>query len=41
MVVGIATADSLTIVTDDRRKQKYLQINGLAAITYDELLDQI
>jgi hypothetical protein len=41
MVVGIATAEALTIVTDDRRKQKYLQIDGLTAITYEELLDEI
>jgi hypothetical protein len=39
MVVGIALNGGYTIVTDQRRKQKYEAIDGLLVITYAELLD--
>jgi hypothetical protein len=40
-VAGIAVTGPYTIVTDERRKQKYAQIDGVAVITYDELLDEL
>ncbi|MGH6890524.1 MAG: hypothetical protein ACREHF_15260 [Rhizomicrobium sp.] len=38
-VVGVALSGGYTVVTDERRKQKYQKIDGLLVVTYDELLD--
>lgn len=38
-VAGIAISGPYTIVTDERRKRKYANIDGLAVITYEELIE--
>jgi hypothetical protein len=38
-VAGIAIAGPYTIVTDEKRKQRYAKIDGLSVVTYDEFFD--
>jgi hypothetical protein len=38
-VAGVAASGSYTIVSDERRIEKYAKIDGLVAISYEELLD--
>jgi hypothetical protein len=37
-IAGVAACEKLVIVTDERRKRRYLKINGLHAVTFDEYI---
>lgn len=39
-IAGVACCDGDIIVTDDRGKAKYLQIDGIQAVTFSEFLDR-
>jgi hypothetical protein len=39
-IAGVACCDGDIIVTDDRGKAKYLQIDGVQAVTFTEFLDR-
>jgi hypothetical protein len=39
-VAGVACCGPYTVVTDERRKTRYEQIDGVAVVTYEEYLNQ-